>query len=438
MYRGKQNMKQISLIATGDAFITRRFPEGGYEGFEAVRDCISSYDVKFSNLEMTFHEEEGYPAAFSGGTWAMADPRTLDDMKSYGFNLYNTANNHSCDYSHGGVLATIRNLRQRDMVFAGTGKNLAEASAPCYLETKQGRVALIAVSATFHESGMAGGQSGELWGRPGLNPLRFETIYHVTEENYKKAAGLAALTKINAAAENSIKNGYSNPPAEGTLPFGKYKFVLDEKDWVESRPFAADMERVEAEIREAGKQADVVLVSFHAHETDGEDTKVPAMFLETFSRRAVDAGADAVIGHGPHELRGIEIYKGKPIFYSLGNFLFETETVGKQPYDAYINKKMPADTKVGTYMDARSKNGTAGYGVLPEIWFSVMAGWFMEEGKTREIRLYPISLGMERKRSQKGVPVMTGDEEVLKYLADLSEPYGTRIEIRDGVGYILL
>ena len=115
-------MKKMTLIATGDAFITRRFPEGGYEGFEQVRDVISQYDVKFSNLEMTFHNEEGYPAAFSGGTWAMADPRTLDDMRSFGFNLFNTANNHSCDYSHGGVLATIRNLKERDMIFAGTGK----------------------------------------------------------------------------------------------------------------------------------------------------------------------------------------------------------------------------------------------------------------------------------------------------------------------------
>ena len=77
-------MKKMTLIATGDAFITRRFPEGGYEGFEQVRDVISQYDVKFSNLEMTFHNEEGYPAAFSGGTWAMADPRTLDDMRSFG------------------------------------------------------------------------------------------------------------------------------------------------------------------------------------------------------------------------------------------------------------------------------------------------------------------------------------------------------------------
>ena len=429
-------MEKTTFIAAGDAFITRRFPEGGYSGFDAVRDLIGRHDVKFANLEMTFHNQEGYPAAFSGGTWAMADPRTLDDMKSYGFNLFNTANNHSCDYSHGGVLATAKYLKEKDMIFAGTGKDLADASRPCYLETKNARIALIGASATFHESGMAGGQSSDMKGRPGLNPLRFQKIYHLCPENFEKAKNLAAVTKINAESENSIKNGYSNPPAEGTLPFGKYTFALDEKDWIESRPFETDMVRIEGEIREAAKQADVVLVSFHAHETDAGDTTVPAMFLETFSRRCIDAGADGVIGHGPHELRGIEIYKEKPIFYSLGNFLFETETVDLQPYDAYINKKMPPDTKVGTYMDARSKNGTAGYGVLPEIWEAVLAAWTMEDGRVTEILLYPIDLGMDRKRSKKGVPVLSGDEKVLKYLADLSGPYGTEIEIKDGIGRI--
>ena len=180
-------MGKTTFIATGDAFITRHFPEGGYEGFQKVRDCIMKYDVKFSNLEMTFHDQEGVPAAFSGGTWAMAEPQMLDDIRSYGFNLFNTANNHSCDYSHGGVLATIRHLKERDMVFAGTGKNLADASRACYLETKEARIALIAVSATFHESGMAGGQTDGMPGRPGLNPLRYETIFHVTKENYRKA-----------------------------------------------------------------------------------------------------------------------------------------------------------------------------------------------------------------------------------------------------------
>ena len=61
----------LKTIATGDMFITRRIAKDGYEGFEEVRDCIMEHDVKFSNLEMTFHDQEGYPAAESGGTWAM-------------------------------------------------------------------------------------------------------------------------------------------------------------------------------------------------------------------------------------------------------------------------------------------------------------------------------------------------------------------------------
>ena len=103
-------MAKTTFIAAGDAFVTRRLPKGGYEGFPEMKALIESHDVAFLNLESTFHEREGVPCAVSGGTWAMSDPRTLDDMKEYGFNLFNTANNHSCDYSHGGVLATIRNL----------------------------------------------------------------------------------------------------------------------------------------------------------------------------------------------------------------------------------------------------------------------------------------------------------------------------------------
>ena len=62
----------------------------------------------------------------------------------------------------------------------------------------------------------------------------------------------------------------------------------------------------------------------------------------------------------------------------------------------------------------------------------------MENGKVTQIQLYPISLGMECPRSQKGVPVLTRDEETLQYLAGLSASYGTRIDIKDGVGYINL
>ena len=93
-------MAKTSIIATGDVFITRRLSEQGYEGFEEIRDVIESYDAKFTNLEMTFHDSEGFPAAESGGTWAMTEPAALDDIQRFGFNFYNTANNHSGDYGN--------------------------------------------------------------------------------------------------------------------------------------------------------------------------------------------------------------------------------------------------------------------------------------------------------------------------------------------------
>ena len=100
----------------------------------------------------------------------MMDPEALDDVQRFGFNLYNTANNHSGDYGQEGVLATIRHLRERDMVFSGTGSNLGEASRACYLETRKARVALISVSSSFHEAARAGGQSHEMGGKAGLKP----------------------------------------------------------------------------------------------------------------------------------------------------------------------------------------------------------------------------------------------------------------------------
>ncbi|MBR6977000.1 MAG: CapA family protein [Lachnospiraceae bacterium] len=90
--------EQVKLIGAGDLFMTRRIAEDGYEGLEEMRELILQHDIRFVNLEMTFHNEEGFPAAVSGGTWAMTDPVMLDDVLRMGFNLFNTANNHTGDY----------------------------------------------------------------------------------------------------------------------------------------------------------------------------------------------------------------------------------------------------------------------------------------------------------------------------------------------------
>lgn len=79
----------------------------------------------------------------------------------------------------------------------------------------------------------------------------------------------------------------------------------------------------------------------------------------------IDASADVVVGHGPHVLRGIEVYKGRPIFYSLANFIFENDLVELQPADSYELLGLDGDSLPSDYFSRRSKNDTTQHGFRP-------------------------------------------------------------------------
>lgn len=426
-----------SFVAAGDLFITRKLPEKGYEGMQELVDFIAQQDIRFVNLEVTVHDREGYPFGFSGGTWAMAHPSLLKDVKRYGFNVYNSANNHSMDYSHNGLLATMDYLKREDMNYAGVGENLADAAAPAYVEGENIRVAVIAATSSFHESWAAGNQRLDMKGRPGVNPLHFQNKYHVKVESYEMLQKLADEIDINAQQNLDIKEGFA-VASEGSFKFGGHEFIKDEANYKETQPSAADVKRITDAIREAKKQSDYVMVSIHSHEMTGEDKEKPAQFLQVFAKACIDAGASVVLGHGPHILRGIELYKGGIIFYSLGNFLFENDTTTHQPADFYEKYHMSNTSMVGEGMDNRSKNGTIGLGVNPDVWRSVIARWEVKDGVARELKLYPIHLGMELPRYRKGLPAFAEDDEMLRHLAALSAEFGTEITIEDHVGVVKL
>lgn len=429
---------KTTFIATGDSFMTRHLPEGGYEGFREIRELIESHDVRFNNLEFTAHNMEGWPSAFSGGTWAIAAPEVLDDLKAFGFNIYNTANNHAMDFSAGGLLATIAHLRERGMNSMGTGRNLDEASAPAFLECKNARVALIGLVSTFHDSDIAGPQGPGVPGRPGLNPLRFDTVYGVDGQTLEKLRSIADETHMNALMNFAVRNNFMAPLPENVFCFGDLIFCAAEKPFKKTVPKKADLERTVRTIKDARLQADHVVVSLHVHDFSGEDNKEPAEYTRIFAHSCIEAGATAVICHGPHELHWIEIYRGKPVFYSLGNFIFESDTVACQPAEAFTKAGLPADAGVGTYMSHRNSNETKGYCVQKNIWRSVMASFTAEDDRVTEIQLYPIDLHMELPRCRRGLPTLSRSEETLAYLAEISKGFGTKLEIRDGVGTIRL
>src|SRR6187402_189145 len=108
--------------------------------------------------------------------------------------------------------------------------------------------------------------------------------------------------------------------------------------------------------------------------TEGHiDRLVPAQFLVTFARAMVDAGADVFAGHGPHVLRGVEIYKGKPILYSLGDFIFQNETLLRLPSENYETYELGADAHVADFNDRRYQNDQAGFPADRLIWEAMVA-----------------------------------------------------------------
>lgn len=428
----------MSFIATGDSFITCRLPELKGKEFHEIREIIKKGEVRFTNLEVTAHKFEGAPSAFSGGTWAIAAPRVLKDVKAYGFNLLNIANNHTLDYSFGGLRATEDNLKKNDFVYAGAGENMAKASDPKYLSCSSGRIGFIAATSTYHESWIAGEQRRDIKGRPGVNALRHETIHIINKENMDTLRHIGDVTDINAMNNLNYKEGFEVPPPPNMFKFGDYLFAEGDKEGVVTHPNETDMERIIKAISEAKRQSDEVVVSIHSHEMKDEDKSKPADFLVEFARVCIDEGASAVIGHGPHVLRGIEIYKGKPIFYSLGNFIFQTDLVSNLPSDFYEKYGLDPMDNTADAFDARSKNNTVGLGVNPKVWESVIANWEIEDGVLSKLYLYPIKLSYGSERYERGWPRLSKDIKVLKRLSKLSKPFGTNIEIKDNKGVIKL
>ncbi len=151
----------MTFALTGDAIITRRLSPFGKPEYLRMLEVIRSADLAFTNLEVLFHDfSEGYPATHSGGTWMAAEPYLAGELVWAGFDMVSRANNHTMDYSAGGLRATTRALDAVNMVHAGAGENLSRARAPAYLETGGGRVALISVASTFSDEDRAGPQRG--------------------------------------------------------------------------------------------------------------------------------------------------------------------------------------------------------------------------------------------------------------------------------------
>ena len=304
------------------------------------------------------------------------------------------------------------------------------------IKTENGKCALISICATFNDAARAGNPSEYLVGRPGLNPLRFSVEYRITPEHMRALKEISAGTHIDGRRNRSRMGGYTPMPPEGCFGFGEYTFRESDEEGKFSRVNAVDMARTENTIREALAECENVIVNIHSHEIKHDTDDEPDDFLIEFCRKCIDAGASAVIGTGTHQLKAIEIYKEKPIFYSLGNFIFQSDMVFCMPDDFREKYKLPYGLTPREQIEARTKRGNGGLHGDVNNFRSLMPFMTFENGKLEKLILYPLRLDMHT-----GFPALADNGEsqiIYDYLCERNEQFGTKIQLDGNTISVLL
>jgi len=419
----------MKFAAAGDAIIGRVI-QPDFKGYDEIRPYIEAADASFFNLETTLNEPgECCSSQLSGGTYIRTSKRVLPGLRAFGFNMTSFNNNHALDFSYDGLLSTLEALEETDFVHAGVGRNLAEASAPRYLETNAGRVALIAVNTTFSPDMLAGEQNSRVPGRPGINGIRVNSYVNVTEREFKLVEELADKTGINVSKIITAKEGYNPGIKEGEAALGELKFKLADKCEYVMELVRADVERVKRAIYEAQLQADYIMVSIHSHQLSGTAKENPSKFLVDFAHECIDAGAHAIIGHGPHLLRPVEVYKDCPIFYSLGDFILQLYNIELAPTEFYDKVGVQRDATVHELLRTRSADFTRGLMTDPRMFINVVPLWETEGTKLKTLRLLPLMGSMDGNKSEIGLPRLYDAEKVAAYLGEMSAPYGIKLNV---------
>jgi poly-gamma-glutamate synthesis protein (capsule biosynthesis protein) len=399
--------------------------------FEQLIANIRKADVGFGNMESSLVDFRHFQGPVAG---TEAPLEMGEAMKAMGITIVNHANNHTFDGGVLGMISTDEALDKLGIVHAGTGRDLQEARAAHYQETPKGRVGLVGMFAVDDVSNYgpnyakteATNRNGDIGGAPGLSALHLTTYHVVSPEQLQDLKGMAAAIYGNrAAASHAAENGvperlkffdewYEAGSDPGSLHYGMN--ANDEKDILQG-------------LRNGKVYADFMIATVHAHQTTsfraqgvgGVDHTAPD-FLVKLAHDCVDNGADMFVAHGVHALHGVEIYKGKPIFYGVANFVFQFGLQFGAGYDIMANEK-----NMSAFENQASQE-------------AVLTTSHFENGKLKEVRLYPVDLGGSRRPiSRMGIPMTPSAQDaqrILKELQDYSKPYGTSIAIENNVGVI--
>lgn len=340
----------------------------------AVYPLLRSADLTFANLEGPV-SERGVPAE----KWInmRMHPDLLPVIRRAGFDVVTVANNHMMDYGPDAFHDTLRLLPECDLTPVGGGANLQAAWQPVIKTANGVRVAFLGAASTL-PPGSAAGED-----RPGIAPIHIVESYRV--------------------------DPFVSSEQPGTVPY------------VHTTAWAEDVERAQAAVVAARAQADFVIVALH--------WGVPPLWQSNYQgdlaeyqrpvgQALINAGADVIVGHHPHSLQGVEVCNGKPIFHSVGNFIFH-------------KKKMAAALKKSSI--ARNSPYSAGAPHDSRWAESVIINVTISTDAAPVYTLTPVLLDPD------GNPqLLTGGDaaHVIERLAAMSARLGGKLEFREDQGHL--
>ena len=437
----------FTVSAVGDCIVTRPLlslaPSDG--AFADVVTLLRGADATFGNLETSIidlTDTAATPSALPDDWATRAQPETALDLRALGFDIFGRANNHSTDWGVGGLLETSLWLDEAALVHAGAGATLAAARAPRYLETDAGRLGLVSMT-TSAASGIAPALDafGEVPARAGVHALVVRTTIVVTSKVMK---ALVAIRQANP--ESDVAWLAQHIDAEGDPPralelFGR-RFELGEamgvRHEIDDEALAGNLRA----IRQASQHADLVIAAAHSHQGDSRPQE-PHEFLRRWAHEAVDHGADVVAISGPHKLAPVELYRGRPIFYGLGNFVWSEI---EEPIQRYFYDESRAMLRE-RFDDVAAVTDTDLTRVLNEDSFgndgtfqAVLARVRLGPDGLEELRLHPVDLGRHEAVTRRGVPRTPAPdvaEQILEQVRAMSEPLGATVKLDGGTGLVM-
>jgi len=279
----------VTVFAVGDMRPDWPNPESIVE-MEFAKPIFKQGDILFGNLASPLSDKGERQVGKSN---RKISPEKLSVLTDAGFDIMSFANDCHLDQGDSAFFDTIERFTRVNIPLVGVGRNIDEARKPVILERNGVKVAFLAYSSVAPVGYEARRDT------PGCAPLRASTFYEQVDRNPGSPPRIITLTN---------------------------------KD---------DLAAMIDDIAKTKSSADVVIISMHwgVHYVPA----LIAMYQREIAHAAIDAGADLILGHHPHIVKGIETYKGKVIFYSLGNFVMPAKAGHVNPTKIFYGVNVDND-----------------------------------------------------------------------------------------------